>query len=58
MMQFVWAAVMVTVVFLLCAGGGVAQSAQKVDISSKLSGLDVLEGLKEVISAMHANFQN
>ncbi len=40
MMRFV---AVVAVAFLLCAGGGAA--AQKVDISSKLSGLDVPEGL-------------
>eukprot|EP01052_Picozoa_sp_SAG31_P019609 SAG31_NODE_1437_length_8339_cov_26.148058_7_plen_371_part_00 len=47
--------VLVTVAFLLCAGGGAA--AQKVDISSQLRGLD-LEGVKQVISAMHEDLQN
>eukprot|EP01052_Picozoa_sp_SAG31_P049515 SAG31_NODE_10884_length_1087_cov_1.907895_1_plen_293_part_10 len=47
---------MVAVAFLLCAGGGA--TAQKVDIDTQLRGLDVPEGLKEVISVMHADFQN
>eukprot|EP01052_Picozoa_sp_SAG31_P015179 SAG31_NODE_968_length_10678_cov_4.493619_3_plen_625_part_00 len=45
---------MVTAAFLLCVGGGVA--AQKVDIN-QLKGLDVPEGLKEVIGSMMLEMQ-
>eukprot|EP01052_Picozoa_sp_SAG31_P004927 SAG31_NODE_210_length_20286_cov_22.684748_20_plen_61_part_00 len=41
---------MVTAVFLLCVGGGAA--AQKLDISSQLSSLDVPEGLQQFLAAM------
>eukprot|EP01050_Picozoa_sp_SAG11_P018847 SAG11_NODE_2913_length_2842_cov_109.057966_1_plen_623_part_00 len=42
-------AVMVTAAFLLCAGDS---AAQQVDIGSQLKGLDVPEGLKEIIGSM------
>eukprot|EP01051_Picozoa_sp_SAG22_P025223 SAG22_NODE_7371_length_746_cov_2.034003_2_plen_182_part_01 len=43
-------AVMVTAFFLFSAGGGAA--AQKVDSNDQLKGLDVREGLKEIIGSM------
>eukprot|EP01052_Picozoa_sp_SAG31_P040557 SAG31_NODE_5901_length_2264_cov_2.354273_1_plen_395_part_10 len=45
----------VTVAFLLCAGGGAAD--QKVDISNQLSGLDVPEGLQQFLGAMVTKMQ-
>eukprot|EP01051_Picozoa_sp_SAG22_P007248 SAG22_NODE_503_length_9694_cov_13.573736_4_plen_708_part_00 len=51
MTRSVAVAVMVTAAVLLCAGGG---AAQKADIGSQLidKGLDVPEGLKEIIGSM------
>eukprot|EP01051_Picozoa_sp_SAG22_P007823 SAG22_NODE_565_length_9046_cov_142.250475_11_plen_163_part_00 len=54
MLKSVGVAVIVTAFFLFSAGGGVV--AQKVDIS-QLEGLDVPEGLKEIIGGMYAEFQ-
>ena len=53
-MSLIKVAVMVTAAFLLCAGGS---AAEKLDIGSKLRGLDVPEKLQQILGAMVTKMQ-